>query len=50
MDPDEVLRLAQISGLAEMFADREFSEAWEAGTSEVINETDTLIPDEEGRE
>lgn len=29
MDADEVLRLAQISGLAEMFADREFSEAWE---------------------
>ncbi len=29
MDPDEVLRLAQISGLAEMFADAEFSEAWE---------------------
>jgi ParB-like chromosome segregation protein Spo0J len=29
MEPDEVLRLAQISGLAEMFADREFSEAWE---------------------
>lgn len=29
MDPDEVLRLAQVSGLAEMFADREFSEAWE---------------------
>lgn len=30
MDPDEVLRLGQITGLAEMFADREFSEAWEA--------------------
>lgn len=30
MDPDEVLRLAQISGLAEAFADRAFSEAWEA--------------------
>lgn len=29
MEQDEVLRLAQISGLAEMFADREFSEAWE---------------------
>jgi len=29
MEPDEVLRLSQISGLAEMFADREFSEAWE---------------------
>lgn len=34
MDPDEVLRLKQISGLAEMFADREFSEAWEAYSEE----------------
>lgn len=32
MDPDEVLRLTQISGLSEMFADADFSEAWEAGT------------------
>lgn len=30
MDQDEVLRLCQISGLTEMFADREFSAAWEA--------------------
>lgn len=30
MEPDEVLRLKQITGLAEAFADREFSEAWEA--------------------
>lgn len=29
MDPDEVLRLKQITGLAELFADKEFSEAWE---------------------
>jgi ParB-like chromosome segregation protein Spo0J len=29
MDPDEVLRLTQIQGLAEMFANQEFSEAWE---------------------
>ena len=29
MDPDEVLRMKQISGLAELFADKEFSEAWE---------------------
>lgn len=29
MDADEVLRLTQITGLAEMFADKEFSEAWE---------------------
>lgn len=30
MDQDEVLRLTQITGLAEMFADKEFTEAWEA--------------------
>lgn len=29
MDADEVLRLKQITGLAEMFSDREFSEAWD---------------------
>jgi ParB-like chromosome segregation protein Spo0J len=29
MEPDEVLRLKQISGLAEIFADKNFSEAWE---------------------
>ncbi|HDH0696907.1 TPA: ParB-like nuclease domain-containing protein [Klebsiella aerogenes] len=28
MDADEVLRLKQISGLAGMFADRQFSQAW----------------------
>lgn len=39
MDPDEILRLSQISGLAEMFADKEFSEAWEA---DCINETDNI--------
>jgi len=42
MDSDEVLRLTQISGLAEMFADQEFSEAWDPGTideAELIQET-----------
>lgn len=29
MDPDEVLRLKQVTGLAEAFADKEFSQAWE---------------------
>ena len=29
MDPDEVLRLKQMQGLAEAFADREFSRAWD---------------------
>ena len=39
MDPDEVLRLAQITGLAEMFEDKEFSMAWDA---DAINEDDNL--------
>lgn len=39
MEPDEVLRLAQITGLSELFSDREFSKAWEA---ESINEDDDL--------
>lgn len=42
MDPDEVLRLCQISGLAEMFADREFSSAWEAGTIEEEDQFETI--------
>jgi len=29
MDADEVLRLKQVTGLAEMFTDKEFSQAWE---------------------
>jgi ParB-like chromosome segregation protein Spo0J len=29
MDADEILRLKQISGLASLFADREFSKSWE---------------------
>lgn len=44
MDPDEVLRLAQITGLAEMFADREFSQAWEPNA---INEDDNLLVEQE---
>lgn len=34
MDADEVLRLRQITGLAEVFKDREFSEAWEITNEE----------------
>lgn len=30
MDQDEILRLTQLGGLAEMFSDGEFSNAWEA--------------------
>lgn len=45
MDPDEVLRLAQITGLREMFENKEFSKAWEIDS---INEEDTLDVNEEG--
>jgi ParB-like chromosome segregation protein Spo0J len=43
MDPDEVLRLTQISGLREMFADVGFSEAWEAG----VGDDEIIVDDEE---
>lgn len=38
MDADEVLRLSQITGLAEMFADKDFSQAWEVDMTEDITE------------
>lgn len=34
MDQDEVLRLCQITGLAEMFTDQEFSQSWEIDGNE----------------
>jgi hypothetical protein len=30
MDKDELLRLKQVTGLASLFADKEFSESWES--------------------
>ena len=44
MDADEVLRLVQITGLAEMFADRAFSEAWEV---EKFDESALILEDAE---
>lgn len=41
MDADEILRLCQITGLAEMFKDNKFSKAWEID-SDTINEEDKL--------
>lgn len=43
MDADEVLRLCQISGLSEMFTDKEFSQAWEVDS---VNELDNLEDEE----
>ena len=42
MEPDEVLRLTQVTGLAGLFADREFSEAWEATSFAEIEGQDSL--------
>lgn len=43
MDPDEVLRLSQISGLAEMFLDEAFTEAWESDDVLGTDETEENI-------
>lgn len=47
MDADEVLRLCQITGLAEAFKDQQFSEAWEVdrGDSASGEILDDVIPD-----
>lgn len=44
MDADEVLRLSQVTGLAEMFKDRDFSQAW---TCEIEESDGTEFIDEE---
>lgn len=40
MEPDEVLRLTQVTGLAGLFSDREFSQAWEADSFKEIEGDD----------
>lgn len=45
MDADEVLRLSQVTGLAEMFKDRSFSQQWTVNYSN--SEDQELISDEE---
>lgn len=42
MEPDEVLRLTQVTGLAGLFADREFSQAWEADRFDEIDGVDAI--------
>lgn len=44
MEPDEVLRLTQITGLASLFNDSEFSEAWEAESfTDIANDEQEII-------
>lgn len=55
MDPDEVLRLCQITGLAEVFADQEFSKSWdiespeEGAESEILSDMDGDAKPPKGR-
>jgi ParB-like chromosome segregation protein Spo0J len=38
MDEDEVLRLCQITGMAELFADSDFSKSWDIGFEETLED------------
>jgi len=55
MDPDEVLRLCQITGLAEAFKDQQFSQAWEIaddtsiGTELLSDVIEDYEPKDDGR-
>lgn len=54
MDPDEILRLCQISGLSDVFADHSFSKAWDIGDESLFEgfseeEIDPVGKQEEGR-
>jgi len=45
MEPDEVLRLCQITGLAELFSDQDFSKAWDAEGEITIDDFTELNDD-----
>ena len=48
MDSDEVLRLCQMSGLAEMFKDTEFTKSWDIDSfdeNDIVEEFFKMIPD-----
>ena len=45
MDADEVLRLCQITGLAEVFKDQQFSEAWEVDRAERAEPGQEILSD-----
>jgi len=47
MDQDEVLRLCQMSGIAELFSDEDFSYAWDV-EGDTVNVDDSEIKDEFG--
>lgn len=48
MDADEVLRLCQITGMAEAFGDADFSKSWDIGFEENIEDIKFEDSDEQG--
>lgn len=46
MDKDELLRLKQITGLAALFSDKDFSQAWDDNSFPFVEEDDCEIGDE----
>ncbi len=42
MEPDEVLRLCQISGIAELFADSDFSASWDVDDIDLADEMEEV--------
>lgn len=42
MEPDEVLRLCQISGIADLFSDEEFSQSWDINDFDLVQEVDEI--------
>jgi len=42
MEPDEVLRLCQISGIADLFADEEFSQSWDIDDFDLVAEPEEV--------
>ena len=42
MEPDEVLRLCQISGLANLFADEEFSSSWDIDDFDLVEDLEEV--------
>lgn len=43
MEPDEVLRLCQISGIADLFADEEFSQSWDIDDFDLVAEPEEQV-------
>lgn len=45
MEPDEVLRLCQITGLEEVFKDQEFSKGWEVAYTDTASDPEEILSD-----